>query len=503
MKQLCIVFALLLLLAPNVKAADSVVTAGMTPKAGMAAINNEFWSLMDSVRKSWEQIGNRPLVVTGLSAGKFLLYNGTSWVLVDTTTMYAAIRGQIGTKALSESGITAGKIWVYNGSSWVLADSFPSAIRGVGSGKASPMFGGSAQTSGQRSLEDSPLRWYDTFNNGKYDMYLEDNNHYHAIYFIDGDDGDTSFIRKLAGGVRLGPDVEIPGNLYVNQTITATTVDGNASATKLTSGTVPLARLGTDAPASGEFLGWDNTWRTPAGGGGGSSTNYGGIVNPYSVHVRDSTGTTSMWKPGVIVSTVPGANVTAVNESVLVGTADWTRRTDGMLQLTSDQENTGLIFEEVTGGDSAGIGIDASTGDGFLVNQTYGKMAFNKLFVQKKPIALSDEETAIGVKNAARTVHFPMAIKVVGVYAELVTASGGGTAVTVRINEAGTPILSTNITIDNGEYTGGSAMYQGTAATAAVISDANIAAYAALSFDIVQIGSNAKGLKVWIVYIEV
>lgn len=51
--------------------------------------------------------------------------------------------------------------------------------------------------------------------------------------------------------------------------INAGTYDGNGSglsdlnASQLTTGTVPLARLGTNPAAGGTFLAWDNTWRYP------------------------------------------------------------------------------------------------------------------------------------------------------------------------------------------------------------------------------------------------
>lgn len=106
-------------------------------------------------------------------------------------------------------------------------------------------------------------------------------------------------------------------------------------------------------------------------------------------------------------------------------------------------------------------------------------------------IALSDETTEITTGTNKATFSLPYAFTVTGVYATLNTVSSSGTP-TVDINEAGTTILSTKLTIDANEKT------SGTAATPAVISDASIAANAEIGFDIDTAGTGAKGLKVFI-----
>jgi len=74
------------------------------------------------------------------------------------------------------------------------------------------------------------------------------------------------------------------------------------------------------------------------------------------------------------------------------------------------------------------------------------------------------------------------------------TGNGGGGIFTVDVNEAGTTILSTKLTIDNGETT------STTAATPAVISDTALADDAEISIDVDQIGDGtAKGLKVTLI----
>lgn len=106
-------------------------------------------------------------------------------------------------------------------------------------------------------------------------------------------------------------------------------------------------------------------------------------------------------------------------------------------------------------------------------------------------IALSDEITAITTGTNKATMSLPYAFTVTAVYATLNTVSSSGIP-TVDINEAGTTILSTKLTIDASEKT------SATAAAAAVISDASIAANAEIGFDIDVAGTGAKGLKVFI-----
>lgn len=111
-------------------------------------------------------------------------------------------------------------------------------------------------------------------------------------------------------------------------------------------------------------------------------------------------------------------------------------------------------------------------------------------------IACSDETTALtsGTAKAKFINPFSSAFTVTAVVASLSTAQSSGSAITIDINEAGTTILSTKITIDNTETN------SSTAATPPVISDASIAAYAEISVDIDTIGDGtAKGLKVYLI----
>lgn len=109
-------------------------------------------------------------------------------------------------------------------------------------------------------------------------------------------------------------------------------------------------------------------------------------------------------------------------------------------------------------------------------------------------VACSDETTALTTGTAKITFRTPCAITVTAVRASLTTAQTSGNIFTVDINEGGTSILSTKLTIDNTERT------STTAATAPVISDTSLTDDAEMTIDIDQIGDGtAKGLKVTII----
>lgn len=109
-------------------------------------------------------------------------------------------------------------------------------------------------------------------------------------------------------------------------------------------------------------------------------------------------------------------------------------------------------------------------------------------------IACSDETTALTTGTAKATFRMPYAFTLSAVRASVGTAPTGATLI-VDINEGGTTILSTKLSIDASEKT------SATAASAAVISDTALADDAEITIDIDQIGSTVAGagLKVWLI----
>lgn len=107
-------------------------------------------------------------------------------------------------------------------------------------------------------------------------------------------------------------------------------------------------------------------------------------------------------------------------------------------------------------------------------------------------VSVTGETTVLTTGTAKRTFRMPFAMALSEVRASLTTASSSG-AVTVDINEGGATILSTKLTIDANEKT------STTAATAPVISDAALADDAEMTIDIDGAGTNAAGLKIYLI----
>jgi hypothetical protein len=108
-------------------------------------------------------------------------------------------------------------------------------------------------------------------------------------------------------------------------------------------------------------------------------------------------------------------------------------------------------------------------------------------------IAAGSETGVIAAGTGKVTFRMPYAFLLTGVRASLTGAASTGTF-TVDINEGGTTILSTKLTIDATEKT------STTAAIAAVISDTTLADDAEISIDVDDDGAgDATGLKVYLI----
>ena len=111
-------------------------------------------------------------------------------------------------------------------------------------------------------------------------------------------------------------------------------------------------------------------------------------------------------------------------------------------------------------------------------------------------LAASDETTALDTTgNPVMTFRMPFKMELSEVRASLTTAGSTSGTTTIDINEGGTTILSTKLTIDYGEKT------STTAATPAVISDSTLADDAEITIDIDAVtgGANEAGLKVTLI----
>ena len=169
------------------------------------------------------------------------------------------------------------------------------------------------------------------------------------------------------------------------------------------------------------------------------------------------------------------------------------------LKIHQDNPNGEGILESFptytyTPAESANDRLVAVADTGEFYNTNIKPSDIKKEHIQ---VACSDEITALTVGTGKLTFRMPFAMTVTEVRASLTTAQaadGGGGIFTVDINEGGSSILSTKLTIDNTEKT------STTAATPAVISDATLVDDAEITVDIDQIGDgSATGLKVTLI----
>ena len=117
---------------------------------------------------------------------------------------------------------------------------------------------------------------------------------------------------------------------------------------------------------------------------------------------------------------------------------------------------------------------------------------------KKQPIeiqlAASDETTALTAGTNKVTFRLPVAFTLTAVRASLTTAQASGSIFTVDINQSGSSVLGTKLTIDNTEKTSVTAATPATITTSALTDDAEI------TVDIDQIGNGtATGLKITLI----
>ena len=193
---------------------------------------------------------------------------------------------------------------------------------------------------------------------------------------------------------------------------------------------------------------------------------------------------------GVVVGASNTAQIGTNGVSVLYlnGTVGWYRGSGspegvvpaniGSFYSREDGSTDTALYRKETGTGNTGWAA-VSNGGGVAVS--YG-------------VAASDETTALTTGTGKVTFRMPHAMTLTAVRASLTTAQTSGSTFTVDINENGTTILSTKLTVDNTEKT------STTAATPPVISDTALADDAEITVDIDTVGDGtATGLKVWII----
>jgi hypothetical protein len=272
------------------------------------------------------------------------------------------------------------------------------------------------------------------------------------------------------------------------------------------------ALVGTGFAAHTGVSTWaERTLTAPAAGF--SITNPAGIAgNPTFVLADDLAALEGLAANGILVRTAsntyalrtltgPAAGITVSNGDGVSGNPTLALANDlaALEALASNgfAERTGTDTWQITGFTGTGNVVRASSPT--LVTPALGTPASGDLsnclgYTESIVIAVGDETTAITASTTKVTFRMPYAFNVTTVRASLTTAQTSGSIFTVDINEAGSSILGTKLTIDNTEKT------STTAATGATITDSSIADDAEITIDVDQIGDGtAKGLKVTLI----
>jgi hypothetical protein len=142
------------------------------------------------------------------------------------------------------------------------------------------------------------------------------------------------------------------------------------------------------------------------------------------------------------------------------------------------------------------VSINAGTlaNNDVLIYESATSLWKNKRLPVEIQLAASDETTALTTGTAKMTFRMPHAMTLTAVRASLTTAQASGSIFTVDINQGGSSVLGTKLTIDNTEKT------STTAATAATITTSALTDDSEITIDIDQIGNGtATGLKITLI----
>jgi hypothetical protein len=244
---------------------------------------------------------------------------------------------------------------------------------------------------------------------------------------------------------------------------------------------------------------------TQAGGSGGNILTYGGDDGRMggSIDTSNGGGSITTHNGGGSIATGGTGSIELGNSATrttILGTATAAR-------TVSFPDASGTLV--VTPSTSTALGV-GSLDIGHASDTTLARSSAGNLTIEGNLIyraggsfvgmpfeystAVSDEATALTAGTAKLTFRMPCAMTVTSVRASVGTAPTGSTLI-VDINENGTSILSTKLSIDATEKT------STTAATPAVLSDSTLADDAEITIDIDQIGSTiaGAGLKVTLI----
>jgi hypothetical protein len=233
----------------------------------------------------------------------------------------------------------------------------------------------------------------------------------------------------------------------------------------------------------------------PSGGGGSITDGSGTTANGTAVDLGGTlTGNTTF--------SGSGENITFGSSGSRLGNFRfWSNGTIGLDGSTSAflQSGSNTISIDSSGIDVSTTGplsINTDSGTAGQVLESNGNAAAPTWVTIPKVVQLaaSDETTALTTGTAKITFRMPYAMTLTEVRASLTVSQYSGSIMTFDINQNGTSVLSTKLTIDNAEET------SVTAAIPAVISTSALTDDAEITIDIDQVGDgSAKGLKITLI----
>lgn len=228
--------------------------------------------------------------------------------------------------------------------------------------------------------------------------------------------------------------------------------------------------------------------------GGNAVTQFRVTHTASAVNTFAATGSTT--GNGVTLGVIGSDTNVSINYNTK-GSGQHNLTTGGGNQFTVKHTASAVNNLSITGAAASGSPTLSAEGSDSTVNITLApKGAAGKVLggLDVLAVACSDETTALTTGTAKVTFRMPYAMTLYAVRGSLTTAQTSGSIFTVDINESGTTILSTKLTIDNTEKT------STTAATAPVLSDTALADDAEITVDIDQVGDGtAKGLKIYLI----
>jgi hypothetical protein len=231
------------------------------------------------------------------------------------------------------------------------------------------------------------------------------------------------------------------------------------------------------------------------GGGGGAITDgQGTTANGTAVDLGGdiSTAVALNLEPGGSFSVSP-ASLPAL--SIDIGSSGaFMRTTDVTFSFNSDGT---VVFNDSR---ATPVGIEyasdysATFTDRSLVDKEYVDNAAGAGAPKVVQLAASDETSSLTTGTDKITFRMPYAMTLTSVRASLTTPQYSGNIITVDINQSGSSVLSTKLTIDNGEDTSVGAAVAPVISTSALTDDAEI------TIDIDQVGDgSATGLKITLI----